>query len=85
MFSLKSVKKNDLLRDRAEIFKIYLENNLSGYQKIYKDVRNGTKQTKYFLKPLIAEKDQSDSGSSSDFERTSTSKTFETYKSNSIK
>uniref|UniRef100_A0A1A9UM54 DDE-1 domain-containing protein n=1 Tax=Glossina austeni TaxID=7395 RepID=A0A1A9UM54_GLOAU len=46
------VLENDPLRDRAEIFKRNLKNNLSAYQEIYKDLLNKGKQTsiKYFFR-----------------------------------
>ncbi|XP_054746356.1 tigger transposable element-derived protein 1-like [Anastrepha obliqua] len=65
-FSLKSVEK--LLNLAKELEEYVLENDP---QEIYKDLRSRTKQTsiKDFLKPaIIAEPDQCDSGSSSDFE-----------------
>ena len=65
------VLENDPLNSRAEMFKRNLEHDLSAYQEIYKDLRSRTKQTsiKDFLRPaIIAEPDQCDSGSSSDFE-----------------
>jgi len=71
-FSLKSIEKvlnmakqleeyileNDPQRDRAEIFKRNLQNNLSAYQEIYKNLRNKSVQTsiKDFLKPVIVER-----------------------------
>ena len=65
------ILKNDPLRNRAETFVRNLQNILSSYQEIYKDLRNQSTQTsiKDFVKPVLVDRVcESDNGSNSDIE-----------------
>ena len=64
------ILENDSLKERAEIFKRNLQNNVSPYQEIYNDLQNKSKQTSMddFFKRIIGERmTESDSRSNSDF------------------